>query len=202
MRDISELNRDAQTGEALPSTQSLLKATAIAFTAGAALLVTTILPAEYGIDPTGVGGKLGLTALSSANAAEAESDAPSLGGNLLGTALTPVWKSDMAYRSDEMSLTLMPKQGAEIKAKMKAGERFIFNWRIEGGVVNVDMHGEPLGATEEFTSYWLARNKDSASGAFEAPIDGTHGWYWRNDGDQPVTVKLATSGFYETLYRP
>ncbi|MHB0975236.1 MAG: hypothetical protein ACYCY2_13730 [Acidithiobacillus ferriphilus] len=39
-------------------------------------------------------------------------------------------------------------------------------------------------------------------GAFVAPFDETHGWYWRNRGDQPVVVKLKVSGFYQTLYRP
>ena len=45
----------------LPTTGQLNKATALAVCVAAALLVTTILPAEYGIDPTGMGRVLGLT---------------------------------------------------------------------------------------------------------------------------------------------
>ena len=45
------------------STPQLLKATALALTAAGAILLTTVLPAEYGIDPTGIGQALGLTAL-------------------------------------------------------------------------------------------------------------------------------------------
>jgi hypothetical protein len=54
-------NTDIPSRAELPSSAQLLRSTLIAATTAAALLVTTILPAEYGIDPTGVGRVLGLT---------------------------------------------------------------------------------------------------------------------------------------------
>src|SRR5215207_4580605 len=45
----------------LPSARRLLRSTAIAAGTAAVLLVTAVLPAEYGVDPTGVGRLLGLT---------------------------------------------------------------------------------------------------------------------------------------------
>lgn len=45
----------------LPSSRALLRSTIIALVTAAALLVTVVLPAEYGIDPSGVGRVLGLT---------------------------------------------------------------------------------------------------------------------------------------------
>ena len=65
MQDISNMSR-----EGLPSSKSLFKATGVAAVIGGVVLVTTILPAEYGIDPTGLGKMMGLTVLSQANAAE------------------------------------------------------------------------------------------------------------------------------------
>lgn len=199
MHDISDFNR-----EGLPSTQALLKATFVALIIGAVVLVTTVLPAEYGIDPTGLGSRMGLTALSEATAAEIpETGAPST--NLLGaaaSALSPVWKSENAYRNDTLALTLQPGEGAEIKAKMEKGERFVFNWQAEGGGVNFDMHGEPPDAGDTFSSYWKGLNQNQAHGEFVAPFAGTHGWYWRNRGTAPVTVTVTTSGFYEKLYKP
>ena len=44
----------------LPSTRKLLKSTALAAAVAGVILLTTVLPAEYGIDPTGVGKVLGL----------------------------------------------------------------------------------------------------------------------------------------------
>ena len=74
---------------------------------------------------------------------------------------------------------------------------------VRGGPVKVDMHGEPPNAgDEEFTSYWEERQLSSAQGSFTAPFTGKHGWYWRNKGETPVTVKLRTSGFYQDLFRP
>lgn len=54
-------NTDLPTRAELPSTGKLLRSTGIAALVAVALLVTTVLPAEYGIDPTGIGRSLGLT---------------------------------------------------------------------------------------------------------------------------------------------
>ncbi|WP_148861859.1 hypothetical protein [Marinobacter fonticola] len=196
MKDISTMDRDG-----LPSNRSLIKATVIAFVVGFLLLLTAILPAEYGIDPTGLGGAMGLTALSQADTSEKQAVANST--NLLDSiAAGPVQKSQDVMRSDTLSVTLPPNQGAEIKAKMSAGDQFVFTWETDGGVVNFDMHGERLDATDEFTSFWVGRDQSSANGRFEAPFEGTHGWYWLNPTSEPLTVTVRVSGFYESLYRP
>ena len=44
----------------LPSTGKLIKSTILAAVAAGVLLVTVVMPAEYGIDPTGIGNALGL----------------------------------------------------------------------------------------------------------------------------------------------
>ncbi|MEM9684266.1 MAG: hypothetical protein AAF942_13430, partial [Pseudomonadota bacterium] len=54
-------NANKPAADELPSSAQLLRSTLIAIVAAAAILVTTVLPAEYGIDPTGVGRLLGLT---------------------------------------------------------------------------------------------------------------------------------------------
>jgi len=54
----------------LPTLGQLNRATLIAFGAAAVILVTTVLPAEYGVDPTGVGGALGLTPMGEMKQAE------------------------------------------------------------------------------------------------------------------------------------
>ncbi len=61
----------------LPSTAKLVKSTAIAAAAAAVILVTVVLPAEYGIDPTGIGRALQLTQMGEIKkqlAIEAEQD--------------------------------------------------------------------------------------------------------------------------------
>lgn len=62
----------------LPSTSRLLKSTGIAVVVASAVLVTAVLPAEYGVDPTRIGSLLGLTEMGRIKqqlAAEAEAEA-------------------------------------------------------------------------------------------------------------------------------
>jgi hypothetical protein len=201
--------------QSMPTGKKLLASTVVALAAAGVLLITAVLPAEYGIDPIGVGSALGIKGMSAATeddetatvapVADAE-PAPSeitLSTSADAAVSAALWTHTSPYRSDELSLTLAPNEGAEIKASMKTGERFVFSWQASGGLVNFDMHGEVVGAkANEYTSHLKGRSTADSHGAFVAPFDGTHGWYWRNRGTQPVTVTVKTSGFYEKLYRP
>ena len=55
------LNSTKPTLEELPTTSQLVKSTIIAFVAAVAVLVIIVMPAEYGLDPTGIGRSIGLT---------------------------------------------------------------------------------------------------------------------------------------------
>ena len=58
---MSEFNKkDSGSELPTPSAMQLLKSTAIALVVAIVLLLTVIIPAEYGVDPTGVGRILGL----------------------------------------------------------------------------------------------------------------------------------------------
>ncbi len=195
----------------LPTLVQLWKATGIAIVIALAILIAAVLPAEYGIDPTGIGGKLGLGKLASASldtpsARTAAGAAPTQETPTVVAPLAPiqaVLQRKLPFRSNEMALTLKPGEGAEIKAAMRTGDHFVFSWDVENGKVNFDMHGEPPNAgNDDFTSYWKGREHSEGHGIFTAPFDGTHGWFWRNRGSAPVTVRVKVSGFYEKLYRP
>lgn len=194
----------------LPTLPQLFKATGIALAVAAAILITTVLPAEHGIDPTGIGKALGLTTLSAPAGEAASAPIPDVSAVMQPSSMaaaapvtsavaTTVTKSEVPFRSDEMRLTLQPGEGTEIKASMRKDEQFVFLWTTDGGKVNFDMHGERPNAGAEFTSYWKDKQQTSAQGTFTAPFDGTHGWFWRNRGDKPVSVTVKVSGFYETL---
>jgi len=194
----------------VPTARQLGKASLIAVLAAAIILLTAVLPAEYGFDPTGAGRLLGLTAMSSGGtprqvaavsmgAATNQSQAAKAGEVDITATLT---QSELPLRLDEMSLVLLPGKGAEIKASMEKGGRFIYSWVSDGGMVEFDMHGETRNAKgDEFTSFSKA-TQSSDQGAFIAPFAGTHGWYWENGGKVPVTIRVKVSGFYEKLYKP
>jgi hypothetical protein len=182
----------------LPTVPQLRKATGVAIVAAAAILVAFVLPAEYGIDVTGIGKLLQIKKL---NAEAPPSPAP-LATASAGAAEVTLIKSQMPFNESEMSLILQPNQGGEIKALMRQGEHFVYTWSAEGGKVTVDMHGERPNAGKEFTRYWKDKQQAGDQGSFVAPFDGIHGWFWRNHSDKPVTIKVKISGFFEKLYVP
>ncbi|MBT4769995.1 MAG: transmembrane anchor protein, partial [Rhodospirillaceae bacterium] len=53
-------NKNIPSNLDIPSTGKLIKSTVLAAITAGALLVTVVLPAEYGIDPTGIGNAIGL----------------------------------------------------------------------------------------------------------------------------------------------
>lgn len=107
-----------------------------------------------------------------------------------------------AGQQHQMSITLAPNQGAEVKLEMRKGARVDFNWSVADGVVNYDTHGDPYNAPNGFYhGYGKGRATQEDSGTLEAAFDGKHGWFWRNRGNKPVTVTLKTDGNYMQIKR-
>ncbi|MCF8203499.1 MAG: hypothetical protein K9J82_00365 [Methylotenera sp.] len=104
-------------------------------------------------------------------------------------------------RTDTMTITLAPGKGAEVKAAIDAGQGFVFQWTASGEVL-VDMHGELPDATNEYTSYDVGVRQRQGAGTWVAPFTGHHGWFWQNQGKEPVTVKVTVTGFQKSLFRP
>lgn len=180
-----------------PPSGPLLPATLAAATAAAIILVTIVWPAEFGRDPTGVGRALGVFRPPADSAVvEEEGDE-----GVTAAPASVLMKRQVPYRTDEMTLTLAPGEGAEIKAAMGRGQRMVFSWTTSGGAgVDVDMHGEA--SNGDATSYWKDEWQKSGHGAFEAPFAGNHGWFWQNLNDDPVTVTVKVAGYHDRLLRP
>lgn len=217
-------NSSIPTHVELPTSEQLVRSTFIAIAASAAILVAVVLPAEYGVDPTGIGRSLNLTQMGEIKvqlAQEAEADrvataqaagpssstatAPAVVGQATPAATEPAGEATAAatgaaerVRSDEMTVTLKPGQGAEVKLTMVEGAKANFNWSVSSGVVNFDLHGDGGGRS---ISYEKGRAVPSANGVLEAAFDGNHGWYWRNRGTNDVTVTVRTEGAYSQMKR-
>lgn len=110
----------------------------------------------------------------------------------------PEAASPSVGRADEMTFTLTPGQGVEVKLVMRQGAKANFAWAVEGGVVNFDTHGDGGGQS---VSYEKGRSMPSDEGELEAAFDGNHGWFWRNRGTSDVTVTLRTQGDYIDIKR-
>jgi hypothetical protein len=180
---------------AVRSSRQLLISTAIAVAVAAVLLITIVLPAEYGVDPLRTGRLLGLSSL-----------AESKGGAVSGKA-TPADTSLMhahpqKYRSARIEIQVKAREELEYKALLAAGEPLLYSWQVAGGEVYFEFHGEPTEGKwpkDFYQSYQIVERTAAAHGSFVAPFTGQHGWYWRNLGDAPVTIVLETGGYYTKL---
>ena len=217
-------NSDIPSRAELPSSAQLLKSTIIAFVTAVILLFTVVLPSEYAYDPTGIGRFLKLTDMGEIKqqlAEEAEADrlkdaatpvspvAPQQGSSLRMIfdeliGVRSAYAEDVMLaqaaveRTDETIITLNPSEGTEYKIVLKAGDIVKFSWVAENGVVNYDMHGTNAdGSGEE--SYKKDRGVAADEGELTAAYDGAHGWFFRNRGKEPVTIKLTTSGTYTDI---
>lgn len=166
------------------SAATLLKASIVAIALAAIALVTVILPAEFGIDPTGIGGKLGLTVFAGASDAAAP-DVPAAG--------------DEAQVSQQIEITVPSGGGLEYKFRMSKHEKMTYEWISDGQTLYVDLHGEPEGDTTGYFESYVVATADEMKGSFTAPFDGSHGWYWENTSDDAIAVLLKVKGQFEVI---
>lgn len=170
----------------------------LAVAAGAALLVagvilvTAVLPAEYGIDPTGIGRRLGLTAMNDTQRAMAAFVA----GNTGATGAATLAPQERAFQQETIDLKIAPRDSVEYKYRLDKGESLLYSWKSTAPV-NYELHAEPDGAPRGYAESFEKKDaKSGASGTLTAPFSGIHGWYWENTGDSEVTVTLSAAGFY------
>jgi len=203
------------------SAAKIAMATIIALIVGGVILVTAVLPAEYGIDPLGTGKALGLMVL--ANASEKAPPAPSAGGDSAAATIVPVVDGTtedgaphvkgtfitqpVRYKVDSRVIVLAPGEGMEIKYHMPKGGGLVYSW-TSTQTVGYEFHTEPdknppntrIGYYE---SYDLDRKvgKNQSHGVFIAPHTGIHGWFWENSSGKEATLNLVSSGYYDWIYQ-
>ncbi|SPJ25725.1 transmembrane anchor protein [Palleronia abyssalis] len=189
----------------LPSSAQLTRSTIIAGVSAVAILVTVVLPAEYGIDPTRIGGVLGLTEMGELKAQlaeEAEADRQmdqaageqsSLLNDVFGLFVGSAHAQDADAWRDETTFTLEPGDTAEWKLVMEEGQTAQYRMLVEGGRVNFDLHGHGGGQS---VTYEKGRGSTGEEGEIVAEFDGEHGWFWRNRDDATSTVTVQVRGEY------
>ena len=182
-----------------PSTARLAKATVIALVVAAAILVTTILPAEYGVDPLRTGAAMGLLSLSRAEATPA-TDSASAPVPAAPVQTGTYTAQPKIYKVDSQDFLLIPGQGFEMKYHMPKGAVMVYSWKASGKL-RFEFHGEPDQKPNKdyYESYELDNKigKVESHGSFTAPSTGVHGWFWENKGDKKVEMHLTVAGFFD-----
>jgi len=194
-----------------PSRKKLLIGSAAAIGVAAVALVVFVLPAEYGIDPTGAGTALGVTKLAGEEEniylkrgkartnvlfpleATAQPDEAAL--RTLLTDKDVAFPAEAKIQSDRFEFELMPYEGIELKYELAQGAPMIFAWRATGPV-NFDMHAHPYQGGVDLTESYVITDASSQTAAYVAQFTGIHGWYWQNRSMESVKLTLDATGAF------
>lgn len=200
-----------------PSRKTLLKSALWTFIGAVVVTVLFVLPAEYGVDPTGLGERIGLTRLSGASAPDVNAEPRMVEGTYptvspdvefdyfepetLGEPFSRPQDTD--FKTATMTIELAEFEQVEVKAVMNQGDAIVYSWKlVEGETVYSDFHADPH-EVEKFPELYFIRYHESEeaaeSGSLVAPFLGNHGWYWLNIEENPVKIELEVRGYYENL---
>ena len=203
-------NTNIPSDREVPSTAKLIKSTVLAAATAGVLLVTVVMPSEYGIDPTGVGNALGLkrmgeikASLAEEAAADAAKDAQVAETSAVVEETAPSMQAspeNTTMQSHENSFTLAPNEGTEIKVTMAKGAKVDYVWETNGSKANFDVHGDSKIHKIDYHPYYKGADV-KRKGTLEAAFDGNHGWFWRNRTNEPLTITIKTNGEYTEIKR-
>jgi hypothetical protein len=175
----------------------------IAVAAGAALLVAGlvlvmfVLPAEYAVDPLGTGARFGLMELGITGQQVEALENAGAAGAAQATIIVP---QERPFLHETVEFALAPREWIEYKYRLDNGESLLYSWKA-AAPVNVEFHAEPDGGPAGYAqTYEMKQAQTQASGTLTAPFSGIHGWYWENTTDQPITVTLTASGYFNIAH--
>lgn len=187
-----------------PSKRTLLVSIGAAAAVAVVITFAAVLPAEYNKDPLGLGHLTGLSRLwapPEVVVASAAAGAPAAS------------RQPAAFRSDTFEIPLAAdgdearRNALEFKVRLPKGASLVYSWQADGLAIPEDLmfdfHGHTVAADAEGGPVSVADYEKasgaSAHGALTAPVDGIHGWYFRNRSAQPIKVRLKLSGFYQLV---
>lgn len=171
------------------SGKKLLIGSAAAVAIAAVALVVFVLPAEFGIDPTGAGRALGLTRLAEPQMSEEQIRGAKRTG-VLTLSEQPLQREQW---DDQWQVVLAPYEGIELKYTLEQGAAIDFEWEATKPV-EYDLHSHPFEGGTELTESYAVDDGDRMQGRYVAAFTGLHGWYWQNRHLEDVTVTLRAAG--------
>lgn len=203
-----------------PGSGTLLRTTLITATAAIVVTVLIVLPAEFGVDPSGFGARLGLLDLGvvdDESLADTDQDGtarlvsgtyPGLPDEfdmyepeVLGEPFSVTHDSE--FRTDTLTIKLDMDEEVEYKVVMGQGDAIVYSWQLGSGEVYTDFHADPGENAPGYPQGYFIRYRESetgrSSGSIIAPFDGNHGWYWLNIQEKPIEITLQVRGFYESI---
>lgn len=190
-------NTPFPTKAELPSKERLIRSTIIAGISATAILVTVVLPSEYGIDLTGFGRLTGLKSMGDIKMQLAEEAAAAEQLSAQVAAGTAPVQAAVPQGATSADIAALVDRIATLEQILIMGQ--------PGVPATPSAALPPIAATApeqgagQSVTYEQVRGITDDSGQIQAPFAGTHGWFFRNRGSEDVTVTLRTGGQYSEL---
>lgn len=191
--------------------------------AAGVLLVAFVLPAEYGVDLTGIGKLTGINVLASStveksgkdfgqnlsfNIEEYDVEAEAINRSIRGL----LQLQDTPFLSETLVLEIEDLGEIEHKFIIPEHSTFIYSWKLlnpKGDGVYYEFHGHPSSTDaanypDRFEQAYSKGEGTGQNGSFTAPFPGYHGWYFMNLENGPIQIELNVSGYYtehKEMYR-
>ena len=179
----------------------LLALTGGALAAAALIVLGAILPAEFHLDPLGVGRVTGLSRLWAPPQREI-----GRGGTASRTHSEPA-----PFRTDVIEIPLggflegASRSELEYKVRMRKDSALLYAWEVIGAGraddVRHDFHGHTTPNGQEGMDVATYEQADGLrrQGSLLAPFDGIQGWQFSNSAETPVVVRVRLAGFYQLI---
>lgn len=169
----------------LPSSLTLIKSSVFAGVFATIVLTVAIFPAEYNIDPTGIGAMLGLTQLANLDPAV--------------TVNAPTNNTNTEFQQHSRKIIIPAWKGLEYKFNANKGDVIRYSWKSTSGDLFFDFHGEPEDDITGYFESYAVSTGSKLKGTFTAPFNGLHGWYWKNKSSSAITVVVKLAGNYDLV---
>jgi hypothetical protein len=199
-------------------TKKIIIATIAALLFGSIIVVGAVMPAEYGIDPTGLGKLIGFDKLYQPVEKNTVATLPGTatqsaikvlkleGGGSEPEVLKPeeanypAPEKQYVEREDSVEINLKAFKGLEYKVEMLKYGKLKYEWITSSGIVYADCHGDVKQANPPkdiyYESYAIAYSNNMI-GNVTVPYEGRHGWWFKNMTGQDITVKIKLKGQYQ-----
>lgn len=202
---------DKQTKQSL---KNLLAVAAVSIILTLMVIYLIGLPLFYGIDPTGIGAKLGFDhlsaqakrqavgrrALNATSSGQNPAEMSGVNGGQQKEVLPDLSGVIQEPHQEFFTLTVLPKQNLVFRFEMERDYELDYHWATDGKPLNTELRGLKQGAKgAEIKVFGKLKEKGRGKGFFIAPFIGEFSLYWENNSDQPVTVRLNMKGVYKVL---
>lgn len=176
--------------------------TAVALLAWVFLL---LLPAVYGIDPTGFGTLSGINRADGASVrqeaaalkqpARVQPPAPAVISATGGATTQAETMPD--ERQDIFNVTVPARQSQHFAFTMERDYELYYHWATDGKPLYCELHGQSQDGNGAKPKVFGKLKERKGKGFFIAPLTGKYTLSWENQTDKPVIIRLTVKGVYK-----